>query len=197
MAQTTSDEILMAAYQAGNQAAFDELFARHGGSVYGFLARRLPDRSLADDLYQEAFLRVHRARQTYDASRPFRAWLFGIVHNLLIDALRDAGRAPRTQALDDGTRERDGGRGIEVAAQSASPEEHAGAREAARTLGTLLHALPQDEATVLLLARIEGMTYDDIAQVVGRTPAATKQLAYRALQRVRAGMAAAGHGDDT
>ncbi len=89
----------MAAYQAGNQAAFGELFTRHGGSVYGFLVRRLPDRALAEDLFQEAFLRVHRARQTYDATRPFRAWLFGIVHNLVIDALRDAGRTPRMHAL--------------------------------------------------------------------------------------------------
>lgn len=194
VAQPTSDEILMAAYQAGNQAAFGELFARHGGSVYGFLARRLPDRSLADDLYQEAFLRVHRARDTYDASRPFRAWLFGIVHHLLIDTLRDAGRMPRTQTL-----EQDGAttRGIDVASPAGSPEEQASTREAARALDTALQALPHDEATVLLLARMEGMAYEDIAQVVGRTPAATKQLAYRALQRVRAGMTAAGHGDET
>lgn len=199
MAETTSDEILMAAYQAGNQAAFGELFTRHGGSVYGFLARRLPDRALADDLFQEAFLRVHRARQTYDASRPFRAWLFGIVHNLVIDALRDAGRAPRMQALDDGgpSARADGEHGIHVAAPTRSPEEQASAREAARALDAALQALPQDEATVLLLARVEGMSYADIARVVGRTPAATKQLAYRALQRVRAGMTSAGHGDET
>lgn len=198
MAEATSDEILMAAYQAGNQAAFDELFARHGGSVYGFLARRLPDRSLADDLYQEAFLRVHRARHTYDASRPFRAWLFGIVHNLVVDTLRDAGRTPRTQALDDRPAStRDGGRGLDVASPAGSPEEQASTREAARALDAALQALPPDEATVLLLARIEGMAYEDIAQVVARTPAATKQLAYRALQRVRAGMTAAGHGDET
>lgn len=196
MAETTSDEILMAAYQAGNQEAFGELFARHGGGVYGFLARRVPDRSLADDLYQEAFLRVHRARDTYDASRPFRAWLFGIVHNLLVDTFRDAGRTPRTQTLE-GAAPGGGERGIEVASPAGTPEEQASAREAARALDTALHALPQDEATVLLLARMEGMAYEDIAQVVGRTPAATKQLAYRALQRVRAGMTAAGHGDET
>lgn len=194
VAETTSDEILMAAYQAGNQAAFGELFARHGGSVYGFLARRLPDRALAEDLYQEAFLRVHRARHTYDASRPFRAWLFGIVHNLVIDALRDAGRAPRTQALDEGG---DAARGIATASPGGSPERQASAREAARALDAALRSLSPDEATVLLLARLEGLPYDDIAQIVGRTPAATKQLAYRALQRVRAGMAAAGHGDET
>jgi RNA polymerase sigma-70 factor (ECF subfamily) len=198
VAEPVSDEILMAAYQAGNRAAFDELFARHAGSVYGFLARRLPDRALAEDLYQEAFLRVHRARGTYDPARPFRAWLFGIVHNLLIDTLRDAGRTPRTLPLDESrTTEHGDDRGLQIASSGGSPEEIASTREAARALDHALHALPQDEATVLLLARMEGMPYEDIAQVVGRTPAATKQLAYRALQRVRAGMTAAGHGDET
>lgn len=198
MAEATSDEILMAAYQAGNQAAFGELFARHGAGVYGFLARRLPDRALAEDLYQEAFLRVHRARHTYDASRPFRAWLFGIVHNLVVDTLRDASRTPRTQTLDDAAAPAHAGRrGLELASPGGSPEENASTREAARALDAALRALPADEATVLLLARMEGMPYEDIAQVVGRTPAATKQLAYRALQRVRSGMTAAGHGDET
>lgn len=195
MAEATSDEILMAAYQAGNQAAFGELFARHGGSVYGFLARRLPDRALAEDLYQEAFLRVHRARHSYDASRPFRAWLFGIVHNLLIDALRDAGRTPRAQSLDLAPLAAHGTGRLEVSAPDGTPEEQASTREAARALEATLQALPPDEATVLLLARVEGMSYEDIAPVVGRTPAATKQLAYRALQRVRAAMTAAGHGE--
>lgn len=198
MAEPVSDEILMAAYQAGNQAAFGELFARHGGSVYGFLARRLPDRALAEDLYQEAFLRVHRARHAYDPSRPFRAWLFGIVHNLLIDTLRDAGRTPRAQPLDDaGVVAHGAEHAIEVPSPTGTPEQQASTREAARALDATLHALPSDEATVLLLARLEGMSYEDIALVVGRTPAATKQLAYRALQRVRAGMTAAGHGDET
>lgn len=198
MAQPTSDEILMAAYQAGNQAAFSELFTRHGPSVYGFLARRLADRALADDLFQETFLRVHRARDTYDSTRPFRAWLFGIAHHLLIDALRDRGRTPRTEPLETtrptGTADADRP-ALEVAAPASSPEEQAGARETARALDAALRALPADEASALLLARVDGLSYDDIGQVLGRSAAATKQLAYRALKRVRAGMAAAGHGE--
>lgn len=185
----------MAAYQAGNQAAFTELYARHGGSVYGFLARRVPNRALADDLFQEVFLRVHRARHTYDCTRPFRAWLFGIVHNLLIDCLRELERTPRTLGLADAATGATGDGGVDLAAPSASPEETASARETARALGRAVRALSADEATVLVLARIEGLSYEDIALVIGRSAAATKQLAYRALKRVRAEMAAAGHGE--
>jgi RNA polymerase sigma-70 factor, ECF subfamily len=201
VAESTSDEILMAAYQAGNQAAFCELFERHSGSVYGFLARRLGDVSLAQDLFQEAFFRVHRARSSYDTRRPFRAWLFGIVHNLLTDALRQRGRTPQMESLDvlperfllGDMPARELHR--EPASAERSPEMRAVVREVGAALGAALRALPADEATVLILARLEGLSYDEIGSVIGRSTAATKQLAYRALKRVRAEMAAAGHGE--
>ena len=96
----------MTAYLAGNEAAFRSFLSATWAGVYGFLVRRLRDRSLAEDLYQETFLKLHRARHTYDASRPFRAWLFGIVHNLATDALRSRGRLPETTSLDEATPQR-------------------------------------------------------------------------------------------
>lgn len=184
--EDTSDEILMAAYQAGNEAAFGELFARHSGSVYGFLVRRVGDRALADDLYQEVFLRLHRARATYDSRRPFRAWLFGIVHNLVTDAHRSRGRAPTVVSDAE----------LERSTDAPSPERVATARESAVTLQDALRRLSDDEATALVLARVEGLDYDEIGAVLGRSAAATKQLAYRALKRVRAMMAMRGHEEE-
>ena len=196
--ERTSDEILMAAYQAGSEAAFGELYERHGGSVYGFLVRRLGDASLAQDLYQEAFFRIHRARHTYDPARPFRAWLFGIVHNLLADSLRSRMRSPETRSYDEpatGTAGDEAATAHEVATDLPSPEAVTAARQSTTALSRALSALPSDEATVLILARLEGLSYDDIAAILGRSAAATKQLAYRALKRVRAEMVAAGYGD--
>jgi RNA polymerase sigma-70 factor, ECF subfamily len=183
---SASDEILMAAYQAGNGQAFEALFDRYASSVYGFLVRRLGDEALAEDLYQEAFLRLHRARHSYDAERPFRAWLFGIVHNLLSDSLRSRARAPQTRPLDD-----------DHPLPDRSLERLVADRQLGRAVGRAVRALPDDEATVLLLARFEGLSYEDIAIVVGRTPAAAKQLAYRALKRVRAELAAGGFQEDS
>jgi RNA polymerase sigma-70 factor (ECF subfamily) len=190
----TPDEILMAAYQAGSEAAFGRLFERHAGSVYGFLVRRLGDPALAEDLYQEAFLRLHRARHTYDASRPFRAWLFGIVHNLLTDALRRRLRTPDLASLDQPTVP--GDRPFDVASADESPEDRVAARQSIRALDHALSTLPSDEATALILARVEGLSYDDIGAILGRSVAATKQLAYRALKRLRSRMAAGGHGEE-
>jgi RNA polymerase sigma-70 factor, ECF subfamily len=178
----------MAAYQAGNEAAFSELFERYSGSVYGFLVRRLGDRSLAEDLYQEAFLRLHRARAAYDSRRPFRAWLFSIVHHLLTDTFRNRGRTPTTVSAEDALEARSDGR---------SPERIAAAREETASLHRALQALSSDEATVLILARLEGLSYDDIGAILGRSAAATKQLAYRALKRVRADMATSGHEEES
>lgn len=193
--EPATDEVLMAAYQAGNQAAFTELYERYGGGVYGLLARRAANRALADDLYQEVFLRVHRARHTYDRARPFRAWLFGIVHNLLIDSHREQERMPRIRVVEQAPSEGSNDVDVQIVASSSSTEDEAIRREAARALAHAVRVLAPDEATVLVLARIEGLSYDDIAFVIGRSATATKQLAYRALKRVRAELTAAGHGE--
>jgi DNA-directed RNA polymerase specialized sigma24 family protein len=71
--------------------------------------------------------------------------------------------------------------GFEPASDHGSPEELAVARQSASALGRALTSLPSDEATVLILARLEGLSYDDIGGILGRSAAATKQLAYRAL----------------
>ena len=198
MTDSTSDEILMAAYQAGNQDAFGELFDRYAGRVHGFLVRRLGDVAIAEDLHQEAFLRLHRARDSYNPERPFRAWLFTIVHNLVNDSLRSRKRAPVTETLDavksPGT-EAHVNLNREAPVNEQSPERIVSARESTRALSTALAALPSDEATVLILARLEGLSYDDIGSVIGRSATAAKQLAYRALKRVRSELIATGHGE--
>jgi len=194
--ESTSDEILMAAYQAGSEQAFRTLHDRHAGSVYGFLARRVGDPAIADDLYQEAFLRVHRARATWDPERPFRPWLFGIVHHLLADHLRGRGRSPERPDADAVERASSTGEaGPGRAAAPPDPEQAAARRESTEALDRALRAMPEEEATVLVLARVEGLPYEEIGPILGRSPAAAKQLAYRALKRLRAELAATGHGE--
>src|SRR5262249_4270388 len=137
---------------------------------------------------------VHRARHTYDSSRPFRAWLFGIAHNLLADALRTRARAASVEAEPSaalGATAPSAFRPDDARAEAPSPEQQAETRETVESVARALRSLTGDEATVLLLARVEGFSYDDIAQVIGRSTTATKQLAYRALKRVRAELAAA------
>ena len=83
-----SDERIMAAYAAGDREAFRELFRRYAQRLHGFLYHMSGDRHLAQDLVQETFLRVHRARAAYDSARPFRPWIFRIAANVHADLAR-------------------------------------------------------------------------------------------------------------
>ena len=85
---------------------------------------------------------------------------------------------------------------IELPSDVRSPEALTEVRQSATALSRVLATLPSDEATVLILARLEGLSYDDIASILGRSATATKQLAYRALKRVRMQLVAEGYGDD-
>jgi RNA polymerase sigma factor (sigma-70 family) len=79
----TSDEALMVEYQRGSPEAFEELFARYRGPLYGFFRRRLPSRARAEDLTQEVFLAVMRAVSRYEPRALVRTYLYGVALKLL------------------------------------------------------------------------------------------------------------------
>ena len=78
----------MRSYQEGNSAAFEALYKRHSGRVYGYLMVKLRDRSKADDVFQLTFLKLHQSRLRYDDSLPFVPWLFTISQSVLVDWFR-------------------------------------------------------------------------------------------------------------
>jgi len=83
-----TDEALMLAFAAGDMTAFDELYARHRHNLYAFLAREIPAAYL-DNLFQDIWVRVMRSRMSYQTKVSFRAWLFQIARNLIIDLRRE------------------------------------------------------------------------------------------------------------
>src|SRR4029079_9056991 len=84
-------EELMIAYRDGDAGAFETLYARHRGALYRFVLRSLKDRSVAEELFQEAWIRVIEARERYAPSAKFTTWLYTIAHNLLVDHWRRKG----------------------------------------------------------------------------------------------------------
>jgi RNA polymerase sigma-70 factor (ECF subfamily) len=85
---STSDAELILAFQRGEASAFDRLLERYQTSLYTFLLRMVKERVVAEDLFQETFLRVLRALPTYEEKGRFSSWLFGIGHRLCIDNFR-------------------------------------------------------------------------------------------------------------
>jgi RNA polymerase sigma-70 factor (ECF subfamily) len=161
----------MARYADGDAGAFEELFRRYEVRTYAFFLRRTASPERAQDLYQELFLRIHRARDRYDAERPFAPWLFQIAHRLLVD---DQRRAYRSYEVSIGDRD--------PPAEHPGTEDQVGDRE---VLGQALAALSREERFVLVSSKLEGIGYPELAAQLGKSVAAVRKLASRALQRLR------------
>lgn len=167
-----SDEALMGRYSDGDTSAFETLFERYEPRAYAFFLGRTGSLERAQDLYQELFLRIHRARHDYDRQRPFSPWLFQIAHRLLVDDVRRAYR----------------GREVPIEARDLSSRvahgEHALADR--DELRRVLDILTDEERYVLVSAKIHGLGYRELAAQLGKSAGAIKKLASRAMQRLRA-----------
>ncbi|MBI4513905.1 MAG: sigma-70 family RNA polymerase sigma factor [Gemmatimonadetes bacterium] len=167
-----SDDALMARYAEGDLIAFKELYERYERRVYGFCLRYLGDPDAAADLFQEVFKRVVDARREYRPRGRFASWIFTIAHRVCVDHARSRERAGALAArLADGT------------AQVQGEVEDRLARQA--ELQSLLSSLAREQRDVLLLSKYYGLSYREVAEIVGSTETAVKQKVYRALQTLR------------
>lgn len=166
------DETLMARYAAGDVEAFEALFQRYEPRAYVFFLRRTGCAERAQDLYQELFLRIHRARGRYDPSQPFTPWFFRIANRLLVDDYRRAYRNHEVPL-----------EGPEPRAARPGSEDVVADREHA---AQLLDALSPEERYVVLSAKVEGIDYSELAEHLGKSVGAVKKMASRAIQRLRA-----------
>ena len=161
----------MVAVGAGDISQLDELYERHHASVYSFLRRSSCNPTLAEDLTQEAFLRVLRYRSSFQSGSAFKPWLFTIVRNLLLD---HRGR----QNLETGT-ESDY---LQAPDSGASPERALDAKTELSRVASALARLSIDQRHVLLLARFHDLSYREIGEILDCTEGAVKARIYRALQ---------------
>ena len=166
-----TDGELMERYAAGNAAAFDELYSRYEQRAFAYFMSRTRSEDRASDLYQELFLRIHRFRDRYDPSRPFAPWFYQIAHNVIVDNFRHAARNREVFLEED-------------AIPSAEPdvERKLGRRQQALQI---LRILPDEQAAVLIAAKVHGLDYAEIASRVGKSVDAVKQSASRSLRRLR------------
>jgi len=159
---------------AGDPGAFTALYERHKGRLFSYLVRLTGNRHIAEDLLQETWLRVYRARGSYQPSGRFQTWLFTIARRLLLDHAR---RAPGAWESD-----------TEATEALSAPErtEHgAEAKDLLLRVERALSALPPGQREVVLLARFAGLTAEEVATVTGSTPGAIRVALHRALQRLR------------
>lgn len=182
-----SDESLMRRFQAGDEESFRVLFDRYASRVVNFIHRFLHDREASEDVAQEIFLRVYRAKERYDSSRPFRSWIFSIAARLASNWLRDKKRHPQHSL--DGRPDDDGdSRALTQTLRDTSSPLEAAMEERSRKAQAVqecLAALPESQRTAVLLSRFEEMSYEEIAQAMDLSVASVKSLLFRARQTLK------------
>jgi RNA polymerase sigma-70 factor, ECF subfamily len=167
---------LVTRLQAGDLDAFNELYLRYFDRVYGYLRVALRDPHEAEDVTQQVFINVFEALPRYERRRqPFRAWLFRIVRNRGIDALR---RRQRLEPADPVELQR---RRDEAAVDEESATRALEWLSDAEIL-VLIERLPQAQRQVVVLRYMLDLSTVEIAQVLDRSPAAVRQLQHRALR---------------
>jgi RNA polymerase sigma-70 factor (ECF subfamily) len=141
-----SDEALMIAFRGGSREAFEELFARYRGPIFGFFARRLASRERAEDLTQETFMAVIDGAPRYAVKALFRTWLYSIALKQASSERRRTGRASLAPLCD-------------IDPASRSDDETIWIREA-------LDGLDGEEREILMLREYDGLSYQEIAELL-------------------------------
>jgi len=163
----------------GDDRAFDELYRRGAQRVRGFLIRLSSDPALADDLTQETFVRIHRARGSFSAGAAALPWMFAIARNAFLDhARRENVRRNSSARL-----ERD-----PQAAKDTQGDEVLSGREMLDIVRETLERLPMLQRDAFVLIRFEGLSVSEAAQILGATEAAVKVRAFRAYEALRAAL---------
>lgn len=167
----------MGRYAGGNDAAFADVYDAVAPRIHGYLLRQTRDPAAADDLLQKTLLQIHRKRGTYVAGLAVLPWAYAIARRLCIDEFRrqktDMLWSARELADDHGL-------------DGAAPDDEVGYRQLLQRLETELQSLPETQRAAFDLLRIEGLTHDQAAQVLGTTVNAVKLRAFRAYRTIRA-----------
>ncbi len=176
-------DTLMDRYARGDDAALDDLYRLCASRIRGFLARLCANLSLADDLTQDAFLRIHSARGSFVAGAPALPWMFAIARNAYLDHLRreQVRREHRTATAQLANADR-------FDPRANSGDRAAIARQMLGVVQSALMTLPVRQREAFVLIRFEGLSLAEAALVLGATEAAVKILVHRAYVVVRAAL---------
>jgi RNA polymerase sigma-70 factor (ECF subfamily) len=162
-------EGLMAGYQRGDVTATTDLISVLNPLLYRFFAAQPGARAEAEDLVQDVWLRLHKARHTYRPGEPVLPWIYAIARHVAVDAYRRSSRVASREIPADPMPE------------VAAPSSPGILVDLYRFLGEL----PQGQRDVVVLLRIAGLTIEEAARTMSLTAGAVKQKAHRAFRRLR------------
>lgn len=166
--------------------AFEAMVARYQDRLVGVLFHVVGNQEEAEDLSQDVFLRIYKARKGYRPKAKFSTWLFTIANNLAMNHARDKGRKPAASL---GAAGGDGSEAASPALAVPGREKTASAQmrqvELSEVVREAVAVLGEDQRMAVLLSKFEEMSYAEIGQVMNRSPAAVKSLLARARNELR------------
>ena len=181
-----SDEDLMLAYAAGDAAAFEALYARHKGGVYRYLLRQCRHGAAVDELFQDVWMNLIRARASYAPTAKFATYLYRVAHNRLIDHYRASGQVSLVSADDEAYED-------VVAALPANrglePEMRVENRQLGERLKGAVASLPPLQRDAFLLQQEAGLSLDEIAELTGVGVETVKSRLRYAVSKLRQDLA--------
>ena len=190
MART--DVQLMLDVKAGDDQSFALLLHRYRSPLVNFLYRMVRNREQAEDLAQEVFIRVYRARADYVPSAKFTTWLFRIATNLALNSVRDNRHqrmevsldAPVTMDAEDGDE-----RPMDVAEKHPNIEEHLVEESQRQMIRHAIDKLPEKQRAAVLLHKYQELDYSEISRILECSESALKSLLFRAYETLRVELA--------
>ncbi len=178
------DVRLMLRVKEDDAGAFEELVERYQGRLVRLLEHLGPKRDLADDMTQEVFLRVFRARKTYQPGAKFSTWLFTIAGNVARNAARSTGRRQEVSEVDAGGTPSGSQKAalahVAMDASGLMPTRLVEGEERAQVVRAAVQMLSDRQREALLLCKFEGLSYAEIAEVMDLSTKAVKSLLSRA-----------------
>lgn len=164
--------VLMMGYQRGDAAAVDQLIARVSPPLWRFFDSNSRSSADAEDLLQECWIRIHKARHTYRPSEPLMPWVFAIARYTKLDGYRKRrrrdSRETQVEVLP------------EIGVEEPPPAEDADAR-----FRRLLAHLPESQREVILMLKVSDMSLEEVARATSSTVGSIKQKAHRAYEKLR------------
>ncbi|GAB4445538.1 MAG: sigma-70 family RNA polymerase sigma factor [Chloroflexi bacterium OHK40] len=180
---TNEEQRLVEAGQRGDVEAFNQLVRLYEGRVYNLCYRMLGDADAAADVAQDTFISAYRNLHRFRGG-VFRSWLLRIATNACYDALRARKRRPAV-SLQTVQEDEDDGPGFDLPDPGESPDDAALRRELAAAIEQGIAQLPEDQRVVVILSDVQGLAYEEIAEVTNTNLGTVKSRLSRARARLR------------
>jgi len=189
--ETRTDEELMCAFRDGEAVAFEILTLRHRRGLFNFLLRSVHNRARAEELLQDVFLRVIRAKERYERTARFSTWVYTIARNICVDESRRA-RFRKHMSLEEKRGRKDGG-GTSIldvtSADDVATDAAADGPRLRERMAAAIARLPEDQHEVFLMRQLAGLSFKEIGEIVGAPENTVKSRMRYALEKLRVELA--------